>query len=102
MARARLPGLTVEFVLFDAEEQGLIGSNAYTFNYRHGAVMPHPVYMINEEQSGIGYPIRPFGLAARSATAVYGITTGSLPPSLRNAFGPAVPPQSSSLALALQ
>lgn len=96
-----LPVVTVEFVLFDAEEQGLIGSNAYAFNYRHGALMPRPIYMINEEQSGIGYPVRPFGLASKPPIAVHGITTGSLPTSLRGAFGTWIPPQPLALALTI-
>jgi hypothetical protein len=56
-----LPALTVEFVLFDAEEQGLDGSIAYIYNFHHGAILPAPLFMIDEEQSGVGYPVRPFG-----------------------------------------
>src|SRR5579884_3764122 len=57
-----LPSTTVEFVLFDAEEEGLVGSVAYAFAQRHHALLPKTVMMIDEEQSGIGYPVRPFGL----------------------------------------
>src|SRR5581483_2439594 len=45
-----LPAETVEFVLFDAEEQGLVGSSAYAFAWQHGAVLPAPDLLINEEQ----------------------------------------------------
>jgi hypothetical protein len=60
--RLRRPARTVAFVLFDGEEQGLIGSFSYARVYRHGA--PYRIVALyNEEQNGVGYPIRPFGLA---------------------------------------
>src|SRR5918911_1128701 len=60
--RLRRPARTVAFVLFDGEEQGLIGSVYYARVYRHGA--PYRIVALyNEEQNGVGYPIRPFGLA---------------------------------------
>jgi hypothetical protein len=74
-----LPALTVQFDLFDAEEQGLTGSIAYLFNERHGALMPKPVFMIDEEQSGIGYPVRPFGLVGNETLPTYAITTPGNP-----------------------
>lgn len=70
-----LPALTVEFVLFDAEEQGLIGSTAFAFAYRRGALLPRPVLMLDEEQSGVGYPIRPFGLLSRPPVPSFALTT---------------------------
>src|SRR5918911_195860 len=61
--RLHRPARTVAFVLFDGEEQGLIGSFYYARVYRHGA--PYRIVALyNEEQNGVGYPIRPFGLAA--------------------------------------
>jgi hypothetical protein len=60
--RLHRPARTVAFVLFDGEEQGLIGSFHYAGVYRHG-VPYRIVALYNEEQNGVGYPIRPFGLA---------------------------------------
>src|SRR5205823_12861996 len=61
--RLHRPARTVAFVLFDGEEQGLIGSSYDARLYRQGA--PYRVVALyNEEQNGVGYPIRPFGLAA--------------------------------------
>jgi hypothetical protein len=57
------PARTLRFVAFDAEEQGLYGSIHYlndTINGQTGSV----VAMINEEQSGIGYPLRFLGRAS--------------------------------------
>jgi hypothetical protein len=60
--RLHRPARTVAFVLFDGEEQGLIGSFYYARVYRQGA--PYRIVALyNEEQNGVGYPIRPFGLA---------------------------------------
>jgi len=70
-----LPRLTVEFCIFDAEEEGVVGSGDYLFFYRHGAIMPHPVMMIDEEQTGEGYPVHPFGRAAEPLLPEYAITT---------------------------
>lgn len=74
-----LPALTVQFDLFDAEEQGITGSINYLFHERHGALMPKPVFMIDEEQSGIGYPVRPFGLVGNDTLPTYAITTANNP-----------------------
>lgn len=74
-----LPALSVQFDLFDAEEQGIAGSINYVFNERHGALMPRPVFMINEEQSGIGYPVRPFGLVGNDTLPTYAVTTADNP-----------------------
>jgi hypothetical protein len=60
--RLHRPARTIAFVLFDGEEQGLIGSFYYARVYRQGA--PYRIVALyNEEQNGVGYPIRPFGLA---------------------------------------
>jgi hypothetical protein len=75
-----LPSRTVEFVLFDAEEQGLVGSLAYTFAGAHGALQPTSVVMVDEEQSGIGYPVRPFGLLSEKVLPSYAVTNGFPPP----------------------
>ena len=57
------PARTLRFVLFDAEEQGLLGSYHYvnsTGNGDTGTI----VAMLNEEQSGFSYPVRFLGLAS--------------------------------------
>ncbi|HEX6818250.1 MAG TPA: M28 family peptidase [Ktedonobacterales bacterium] len=59
-AHALYPARTLKFVIFDAEEQGVFGSFHYvnaTINGELGQV----VAMINEEQSGIAYPLRFLG-----------------------------------------
>jgi chitodextrinase len=73
------PSVTVEFVLFDAEEQGLFGSEAYVAAAAHGALMPRPLFMIDEEQSGVGYPARPFGMVTKSTLPIFAILTPPLP-----------------------
>jgi hypothetical protein len=104
-----LPSLTVQFDLFDAEEQGLGGSLAYVFYGRHGALMPRPVFMINEEQSGMGYPVRPFGLVGNDTLPTYAITTPPDPSTaisqgilerIAASVGPVVRPKAADLALA--
>jgi Peptidase family M28/PKD domain len=78
--RARgLPSRTVEFVLFDGEEQGLDGSINYAFDLHHGSAMPRPVLMIDEEQSGIGYPARPFGRRSNPPLPSFAITNPAAP-----------------------
>jgi hypothetical protein len=96
-----LPDRTVEFVLFDAEEQGLVGSGAYTYFFRQGAIMPRPILMIDEEQSGTGYPVRPFGLLPRDPAPAFAITTDEAPPHLTKLFGPVVPPNQAASRLLL-
>lgn len=73
------PSITVEFVLFDAEEQGLVGSNAYAFALDNGAIMPNPLLVIDEEQNGTGYPVRPFGLLQRPPARVNALTYTRIP-----------------------
>jgi len=97
-----LPSLTVEFVLFDAEEEGLVGSGAFNFAYRSGALMPRPVFMIDEEQSGVGYPVRPFGMHSQSPLPSYAVTTGDLPARMARLFGSASQPNQVELRLAIQ
>ena len=54
------PARTLRFVIFDAEEQGLFGSFNYVDEAAAGT-LPDIVAMFNEEQSGIGYPLRFLG-----------------------------------------
>jgi hypothetical protein len=54
------PARTLRFVIFDAEEQGLLGS----FHYMNSTVsgdVNNIVAMFNEEQNGIAYPLRYLG-----------------------------------------
>ena len=64
------PARTIKFVLFDAEEQGLHGSFHYvnqTVNGQLGQINA----MINEEQSGIAYPLRFLGKTSNPALPLY-------------------------------
>lgn len=54
------PARSVRFVIFDAEEQGLFGSIHYV-NATINGDLANVTAMINEEQSGIGYPVRFLG-----------------------------------------
>ena len=54
------PARTLRFVIYDAEEQGLYGSFHYLNQTINGDI-PNVTAMINEEQSGIGYPLRYLG-----------------------------------------
>ena len=63
MWRRQRPARTVAFILFDGEDQGLIGSLYHARVYQAGASY-RIVALYNEEQNGVGYPVRPFGLAA--------------------------------------
>src|SRR5947209_8776833 len=52
--RRRRPARTVALILFDGEEQGLVGSFYAARHYRQGA--PYRVVALyNEEQNGVGY-----------------------------------------------
>lgn len=93
------PSLTVEFVLFDAEEQGLIGSMAYAYGYKERALMPRPVLMIDEEQSGVGYPVRPFGLRGRTPIPSVATTTSRVPDFVLHVLGSSAPPGTKAVAL---
>ena len=54
------PARTLRFVIFDAEEQGLYGSFYYLDSTVNGDV-GNITAMFNEEQNGIGYPLRYLG-----------------------------------------
>src|SRR5262249_25098479 len=54
------PARTLRFVIFDAEEQGLLGSFHYVNNTVNGD-LGNIVAMFNEEQNGIAYPLRYLG-----------------------------------------
>jgi hypothetical protein len=64
------PARTLRFVIFDAEEQGLLGSFDY-LNHEANATVPGIVAMFNEEQNGIGYPLRFLGSLARPLMPTY-------------------------------
>lgn len=57
------PARTLRFVIFDAEEQGLIGSFHYV-NQTVNGDLSNIVAMFNEEQNGINYPLRYLGYAS--------------------------------------
>jgi hypothetical protein len=64
------PSRTLKFVLFDAEEQGLFGSFHYvnqTINGQLGQITA----MLNEEQSGIAYPLRFLGKTSNPVLPLY-------------------------------
>jgi hypothetical protein len=61
--RGLYPARTLRFVIFDAEEQGLYGSFNYVNDAANGT-LPAIVAMFNEEQNGIGYPLRFLGQLA--------------------------------------
>ena len=96
-----LPSRTIELILFDGEEQWMVGSGVYVFDYRHRAVMPTPVMMLDEEQSGIAYPVHPFGLKRLGALPSYAITT-AISPLVQEHFGPVSRPSQSALDLMQQ
>ncbi len=54
------PARTLRFVIFDAEEQGLLGSFHYLNSTVNGDVN-NIMAMFNEEQNGIAYPLRYLG-----------------------------------------
>ena len=62
-SRGLYPARTLRFVIFDAEEEGVFGSFDYV-NESARETMPDVVAMFNEEQSGIGYPLRFLGQVA--------------------------------------
>ncbi len=72
--RQHRPARTVAFILFDGEEQGLIGSRYSAKLYHQGA--PYRIVALyNEEQNGVGYPIRPFGQARNPLLPEYVFVT---------------------------
>ncbi len=56
------PARTLKFVLFDAEEQGILGSFHYV-NQTIAGNRSRIVAMFDEEQNGVAYPARAFGRA---------------------------------------
>ncbi len=56
------PARTLKFVLFDAEEQGILGSFHYV-NQTIAGDRGQIVAMFDEEQNGVAYPARAFGRA---------------------------------------
>lgn len=54
------PARTLRFVLFDSEEQNLLGSFHYV-NTTIDGDLSNIVAMFNEEQNGVGYPVRYLG-----------------------------------------
>jgi hypothetical protein len=59
------PARTLRFVLFDAEEQGVLGSYHYANETVNGDIATKSIVaMINEEQSGFSYPVRFLGKAS--------------------------------------
>lgn len=56
------PARTLKFVLFDAEEQGILGSFHY-INQTIAGDRGQVVAMFDEEQNGVAYPARAFGRA---------------------------------------
>ncbi|HEX7734271.1 MAG TPA: M28 family peptidase [Ktedonobacteraceae bacterium] len=54
------PDRTLRFVIFDAEESGLLGSYHYV-NSTTNSDLQNIVAMFNEEQNGINYPLRYLG-----------------------------------------
>ncbi len=56
------PARTLKFVLFDAEEQGILGSFHYV-NQTIAGDRGQIVAMFDEEQNGVAYPARAFGQA---------------------------------------
>ena len=64
------PDRTLRFVIFDAEEQGLLGSFHYVNNTVNGD-LSNIVAMFNEEQNGIAYPLRYLGRLANPLLPFY-------------------------------
>jgi len=57
------PARTLRFLLFDAEEQGLLGSFHYVNDTSNGDLQ-NIVAMFNEEQNGMAFPVRYLGQVA--------------------------------------
>ena len=69
-AHSVYPARTLRFVLYDAEEQGIFGSY-HAVNATVNGDLGNIVAMFNEEQSGIGYPLRYLGKAANPVLPMY-------------------------------
>ncbi len=64
------PARTLRFVIFDAEEQGLLGSFHYLNSTINGDTR-NIVAMFNEEQNGIAYPLRFLGKTSNPLLPFY-------------------------------
>jgi hypothetical protein len=56
--------------------------------------------MIDEEQSGVGYPVRPFGLLSQKPLPSFVSTHDGLPSRIARLFGPTLPADKKAFALA--
>jgi hypothetical protein len=77
-SRGLYPARTLRFVIFDAEEQGVLGSFDYV-NHEANGTVPDVVAMFNEEQNGIGYPVRFLGNLASPLMPEYVYVSPSRP-----------------------
>lgn len=64
------PARTLRFVLFDSEEQNLLGSFHYVNTTINGN-LSNIVAMFNEEQNGVGYPVRYLGQLGNPLLPLY-------------------------------
>lgn len=64
------PARTLRFIIFDAEEQGIFGSYEYVNRIARSDLTAISA-MINEEQSGIAYPLRYLGKSANPLMPFY-------------------------------
>lgn len=64
------PRRTLRFILFDGEEQNLLGSFHYVNDTIDGD-LSNIVAMFNEEQNGVGYPVRYLGRLANPQLPLY-------------------------------
>src|SRR5262249_1832212 len=81
------PARTLRFVAFDAEEQGLYGSFNYVNDAANGS-LPAIVAMFNEEQNGIGYPLRFLGQLANPMLPTHLIVSPTRPGGLYRTLSP--------------
>lgn len=77
LAHHLYPARTLRFVIFDAEEQGLIGSYHYLNDTVNGDTS-NIVLMINEEQTGISYPLRYLGKQSNPQLPLYILAAANL------------------------
>jgi len=81
------PARTLKFVLFDAEEQGILGSFHYV-NQTLAGDRSQVVAMFDEEQNGVAYPARAFGRADQPFLPFITVTSPVSPSSLyQNTLG---------------
>jgi hypothetical protein len=77
------PARTLKFVLFDAEEQGILGSFHYV-NQTIAGDRGRIVAMFDEEQNGVAYPARAFGQASQPFLPFITVTSPINPSPLYN------------------